>query len=79
MLWSRTWFASSMRDVEDDFLGLWLVPWRIRKRLPDADAADIRRLAEEVVRGLVHAGLRVGDLVSGRGFVAWEGTNLVGE
>lgn len=56
-------------ESADDVIGLWAITWILRGQLPDADDAELRRLGGDVVRGLVDAGLLIGDLVSGRGFV----------
>ena len=64
-------------DSQEDYVGLWQIPWHLHRQLPDADVQTIRRLSEEVVRGLVDAGLQIGDVVDGRGFVAWEPTGAV--
>jgi len=56
----------------DDFVGLWEVTGVLSAQRPEADDDELRRLGALTVQGLVDAGLLIGDLVSGRGFVPWD-------
>jgi len=57
---------SVVRDVErelmDDYVGLWVIPWRLRRLLPRADGDTVRNLSEKVLHELLSGGACLGEL-----------------
>lgn len=57
---------SVVRDVErelmDDYVGVWVIPWRFRRLLPRADGDTVRILSEKVLQKLLSGGACLGDL-----------------
>ncbi|MDQ7807288.1 hypothetical protein Q5425_26430 [Amycolatopsis sp. A133] len=61
------------RELDDDYVGLWTLPWHIRRALPEAGDAQIREIAAAVLEALVAAGAAIGDLDETTGtFDPWE-------
>jgi hypothetical protein len=59
-------------ELEDDFVGLWVVPWHIRRALPEADDAEVQEIASAVLTALLARGARLGELDESTGaFREW--------
>ena len=41
------------RELEDDYVGLWTVPWHVRRALPKASDDEIREISTAVLEALV--------------------------
>jgi hypothetical protein len=63
---------SVSRELDDDYVGLWVVPRRIRRELESASDALVEDLARAVLLGLSRSAVRIGTLdeYSG-GFTSW--------
>ena len=59
-------------ELEDDYVGLWKVPWHLRRDLPGASDTLVAELAEAILDGLLGLGAVLGDLDGASGtFVPW--------
>jgi hypothetical protein len=62
------------RELDEDYVGLWTIPWHLRRALPDASDALVWELARAILGGLERSGLVVGDLDGYSGlFIPWSG------
>lgn len=60
------------RELDEDYVGLWVVAWHIRRRLGPVDDDQVRRVARAVLEGLMESAVRVGTLDEATGtFSAW--------
>lgn len=60
------------RELDEDFVGLWVIPWHIRRRLTLADDAMVQELARAVLLGLEESAARIGSLDEDSGvFTPW--------
>jgi hypothetical protein len=60
------------RELDEDYVGLWTVPWHLRRRLSGVSDETVRMIAETILRGLVESGLCVGELSESTGvFEPW--------
>ncbi|WP_203337077.1 hypothetical protein [Nocardioides limicola] len=50
------------RELEDDYVGLWKLPWHIRRALPDASDDQVRTVAAAVLEALVAGDTALGTL-----------------
>jgi hypothetical protein len=61
------------RELDDDYVGLWTLPWRIRRALPEAAGSLVREIAAAVLEALVANGAAIGSLDGTTGtFEPWE-------
>jgi len=59
-------------ELEDDFVGLWKLPWHLRRELPSATDELLAELTEAILDGLLGLGAVLGDLDGTSGtFVPW--------
>jgi len=66
------------RELEDDYVGLWKIPWHLRRALPGATDEDLREIAEAVLEALLGAGVAIGRLDETTGsFEPWAAHNAV--
>lgn len=60
------------RELDEDYVGLWVVPWHIRSRLRSAEDELVREVAQAVLVGLSYSAVRVGTLNEDSGmFTPW--------
>jgi hypothetical protein len=50
------------RELDEDYVGLWVLPWHIRREWPEASDDEVRELAESILRALESADVTFGDL-----------------
>lgn len=50
------------RELEDDYVGLWAVPWHIRRARPDASDDEVREIAAAVLEALLSRDVAIGSL-----------------
>ena len=63
---------SISRELDEDYVGFWVIPWDIRRRLKLADDDLVREIAQAVLQGLSHSAVRIGELRGGFGlFLPW--------
>jgi hypothetical protein len=61
------------RELDDDYVGLWVLPWHLRRALPNASDTTVRELAESILRALVGEDVVLGDLDGDTGeFLPWD-------
>jgi hypothetical protein len=61
------------RELAEDGVGLWALPWHIRRALPEAGDRQVREIAAAVLEALVAAGAAIGSLDETTGtFTPWE-------
>ena len=61
------------RELDDDYVGLWALPWHIRRALPEASDSQVCEIAAAVLEALVAAGATIGSLDETTGtFDPWE-------
>lgn len=61
------------RELEDDYVGLWIVPWHVRRALPEANDDEIREISTAVLVALVTQDALIGDLDETTGsFTPWD-------
>ena len=61
------------RELDDDYVGLWKIPWHLRRALPGATDEDVREIAEAVLEALLAADVAVGRLDETTGsFEPWD-------
>lgn len=59
-------------ELDDDYVGVWKVPWHLRRALPHATDDAVRDLAEAILGGLISVGAVLGDLDGESGtFIPW--------
>lgn len=60
------------RELDEDYVGLWVIPWQIRRRLTAATDAQVQELARVVLVGLSESAVRIGSLDADTGvFAPW--------
>jgi hypothetical protein len=66
------------RELDEDYVGLWKVPWHIRRAWPNASDDQVRSLAGSILTALLSSDVRLGDLNADTGeFWPWPGENSV--
>ena len=56
----------------EDYVGLWQLPWILRRKKPDSTDDEVREQALEIVGSLLREGLvEPGALQENGGFLAW--------
>ncbi len=61
------------RELDDDHVGIWMLPWRIRRALPEAGDSQVREIAAAVLEALLAGGAAIGSLDETTGtFAPWE-------
>jgi hypothetical protein len=61
------------RELDEDYVGLWVLPWHLHRALPGASDTTVRELAESILRALVAEGVVLGDLDGDTGeFLPWD-------
>lgn len=50
------------RELDDDYVGVWKIPWHIRRALPDAGDKEVRDIAAAVLEALLNRDVAVGSL-----------------
>lgn len=63
--------SSVLRELEEDYVEMWVIAWRLRRAKPTATTEELRKLAATVLARLLKAGARLGDDTDD-GFVEWE-------
>ncbi|MFT4030054.1 MAG: hypothetical protein QM675_09270 [Protaetiibacter sp.] len=67
------------RELDEDYVGLWVIPWHLHRELPNASADAVREIAESILRVLVAADVALGDLDGETGvFLPWGVPDPVG-
>ncbi|GAA1225915.1 hypothetical protein GCM10009676_04720 [Prauserella halophila] len=67
------------RELDDDYVGLWVLPWHIRRALPDASDDQVRTVATAVLEALVAGDTALGTLDEYTGsFEPWVTGETVG-
>lgn len=62
------------RELDDDYVGVWVLPWHLRRLVPDVSDARVRDMAEVILRVLTDSGVVIGDLPGDSGvFSPWAG------
>lgn len=63
------------RELDEDYVGLWKLPWHIRRALPTASDVQVQRVAASVMESLTGADVVLGDLDEESGvFLPWPTT-----
>ena len=63
------------RELDEDYVGLWKLPWHIRRALPDASDTQVQHIASSVLESLTRADVVLGDLDERSGvFLPWPTT-----
>lgn len=66
------------RELDEDYVGMWVIPWHIRRRLGSADDELVQEVARAVLVGLSESAVRVGTLAEDSGvFTAWQASDGV--
>lgn len=61
-----------IRELEDDYVGLWTVPWLIRRAVPCVSDEEMLEIAGKTVKELLAGGVALGSLDETTGyFSAW--------
>jgi hypothetical protein len=50
------------RELDEDYVGLWVLPWHIRHDWPEASDDKVRSLARSILRALTSRDVVLGDL-----------------
>lgn len=59
-------------------MGLWKIPWHIRRALPDAGDDEVREIAAAVLEALLNRDVAVGNLNETTGtFIPWAVANAL--
>jgi hypothetical protein len=59
-------------EANEDYVGLWKLPWHLRRELPDASDGLVFELGHAILGGLLRVGLVLGDLDGTSGtFIPW--------
>lgn len=67
------------QELEDDVVGLWKLPWHIRRALPTASDPQVQKIALSVLDALVTRGVAIGSLDEVTGvFEPWPGAGATG-
>jgi hypothetical protein len=67
------------RELDDDYVGLWVIPWHLRRELPNASATTVREITESILRALTAQDVALGDLDGETGeFLPWGVPDPVG-
>ena len=65
-------------ELNDDYVGLWIVPWHVRRALPSATEGIVRDLSEMILTGLLGVGAVLGDLDGESGlFIPWPASGAI--
>lgn len=60
------------RELEDDYVGMWKVPWHVRRALPSASDDQVHRIAAAILESLTSVGVALGSLDEETGsFLPW--------
>lgn len=60
------------RELDEDYVGLWKLPWHIRRALPASSDVQVQRIATSVLESLTGADVVLGDLDEESGaFLPW--------
>jgi hypothetical protein len=66
------------RELDEDYVGLWKVPWHIRRAWPNASDDQVRSLAASILTALLTGDVRLGELDADTGeFWPWSAENSV--
>lgn len=61
------------RELESDYVGLWKIPWHIRRAIPDVSDEQVREIATAVLQALLANDVAIGSLDEITGsFDPWE-------
>lgn len=67
-----------LSELEEDYVGLWVIPWLIRRELVAPSDESVFRCAEAVLREVTAHGALMGDLSGTTGqFAAWPASSAV--
>ena len=62
------------RELDDDYVGLWVIPWHIRRKIDPVDDQQVRLVARAVLEGLSESGVELGTVSDDSAvFTAWPG------
>ena len=65
-------------EVDDDYVGLWKLPWHLRRELREPSDFLVFELGEAILGALLKLGVAIGDLEGNSGtFVAWSQTETL--
>jgi len=60
------------QELNGDYVGLWKLPWHLRRELPTATDDEIRDMGEAILAGLVKVGVVIGEIDGTSGtFMPW--------
>ena len=65
---------SFVEEARDDYVGLWQIVHRAKKRATDEN--DVKAVTLAVIKGLLDRGLAAGNLTQEGGFQPWSGQDL---
>ncbi|WP_139168351.1 hypothetical protein [Microbacterium azadirachtae] len=61
------------RELEEDYVGLWVIPWQIRRAIPRASDEMVREVSIPILLALLENGISIGDLNGEMGlFEPWQ-------
>lgn len=64
--------AAILEGLVDDWVGLWVIPWWLRRLAPEASDDEMREATVALVREMCEANqVRVGDLAGPQDFRPW--------
>ena len=66
------------RELDDDYVGLWKIPWHLRRALTGATDEEVHEIAEAVLEALLAADVAIGRLDETTGsFEPWDAHDAV--
>lgn len=67
------------RELDDDYVGLWVIPWHIRRSIPRVSDEIVRHISIAVLVALLDNRVSIGDLDGNTGtFDPWSGDEPIG-
>lgn len=63
--------AGLKKEVDEDWIALWAIPWIVRHELREESSQEVRRLSFELIKMMLQSGFRAGDVSENEGFVPW--------
>ena len=71
---ARTVAEKISRELDDDYVEIWALPWHLRRLVPNVSDARVHDMAEVILRELTDSGVVIGDLSGESGvFSPWVG------
>ena len=66
------------RELDEDYVGLWVLPWHIRRAWPEASDDKVRTLVRSILSALASSDVVLGDLDGDTGeFLPWSVGNPI--